>query len=76
MAESVQGPLQPPDNIAHQQTLYLGPRSCNILKDEKFWGSSTSASDALLPRVKGHLVMGVRLHHLIGGSWDAAMWGA
>ena len=38
-------------------------------------GDLASASDALLPRVEGHLVVSVRLHHVIGGSGNPAMMG-
>ena len=37
---------------------------------------SASASDVLLSRVEGHLVVDMRLHHVIGGSGNPAMmWG-
>ena len=40
-------------------------------------GGLTSASDVLLPRVEGHLVVGVWLHHVVGGSGnDTMVWGA
>ena len=40
----------------------------------RLWtGGLTSASDTLLSRVEGHLVMSVRLHHVIGGTGNSAM---
>ena len=48
----------------------------NRVSVERFhvWaGALTSASDVLLSRVEAHLVVAVRLHHVIGGSGDDAM---